>query len=109
MTSCAHIILTIGLTQGRGPAGKTRKTGRVGINSKRLVCFLFYNHPVFTLQFSDNGLQYYSTVLAHEMGHNLGMNHDDTRCLCQGSTCIMNSAATSVLNTSNSNLHVLRF
>ncbi|KAI5619640.1 disintegrin and metalloproteinase domain-containing protein 9 precursor [Silurus asotus] len=44
--------------------------------------------------FSDSALQYYSTVLAHEMGHNLGMNHDDKRCQCAGGTCIMHSSAT---------------
>ncbi|MCJ8738079.1 hypothetical protein PDJAM_G00031500 [Pangasius djambal] len=44
--------------------------------------------------FSSNALQYFSTVLAHEMGHNLGMNHDDSRCQCEGSSCIMASAST---------------
>ncbi|XP_027033191.2 disintegrin and metalloproteinase domain-containing protein 9 isoform X1 [Tachysurus fulvidraco] len=44
--------------------------------------------------FSDNGLQYYSTILAHEMGHNLGMNHDTSSCQCGGNTCIMNPSAT---------------
>lgn len=29
---------------------------------------------------------YFSTIVAHEMGHNLGMAHDDTRCSCD---CIM--------------------
>ncbi|KAK2820521.1 hypothetical protein Q5P01_023480 [Channa striata] len=42
--------------------------------------------------FSDEHVQYYSTVVAHEIGHNLGMNHDDSRCSCNGS-CIMYSSA----------------
>ncbi|KAK3539102.1 hypothetical protein QTP86_024036, partial [Hemibagrus guttatus] len=28
-------------------------------------------------------------TLAHEMGHNLGMGHDDSSCACAGETCIM--------------------
>ncbi|XP_053346980.1 disintegrin and metalloproteinase domain-containing protein 9-like [Clarias gariepinus] len=44
--------------------------------------------------YSNNALQYYSTVLAHEMGHNLGMTHDDGRCQCDGHNCIMYSQAT---------------
>ncbi|XP_028990606.1 disintegrin and metalloproteinase domain-containing protein 9 [Betta splendens] len=44
--------------------------------------------------FSDNSLPYYSTVVAHEMGHNMGMSHDDTRCSCNnGGPCIMHSTA----------------
>ncbi|XP_075999759.1 disintegrin and metalloproteinase domain-containing protein 9 [Genypterus blacodes] len=43
--------------------------------------------------FSDDSLAYVSTVVAHEMGHNLGMNHDDQRCSCDGKGCIMGASA----------------
>ncbi|XP_066521908.1 disintegrin and metalloproteinase domain-containing protein 9 [Hoplias malabaricus] len=39
--------------------------------------------------YSDSALQYFSTILAHEMGHNLGMNHDNTLCNCNGGPCVM--------------------
>ncbi|XP_042252592.1 disintegrin and metalloproteinase domain-containing protein 9 isoform X1 [Thunnus maccoyii] len=43
--------------------------------------------------FQGNGLAYVSTVVAHEMGHNLGMNHDSGRCTCNGRSCIMSATA----------------
>ncbi|CAN9509176.1 unnamed protein product [Ophioblennius macclurei] len=39
--------------------------------------------------YGNNNLQYASTVVAHEMGHNLGMNHDQGTCSCDGKSCIM--------------------
>ncbi|TNN03450.1 hypothetical protein fugu_000479 [Takifugu bimaculatus] len=43
--------------------------------------------------FSDENLPSFSSVLAHEMGHNLGMNHDDSRCKSEEGSFIMNSGA----------------
>eukprot|EP00061_Rhincodon_typus_P015456 g43138.t1 len=30
-----------------------------------------------------------ASTMAHEMGHNLGMNHDDDTCMCNSESCIM--------------------
>lgn len=43
--------------------------------------------------FSDKNLAFVSTVVAHEMGHNLGMNHDTASCVCNGKSCIMSGGA----------------
>ncbi|KAM9822443.1 disintegrin and metalloproteinase domain-containing protein 9-like isoform X1 [Syngnathus typhle] len=51
----------------------------------------FLNNNVFTL----------ASVVAHELGHNLGMNHDDSRpCTCPTQACIMNSGTTGSRNFS---------
>ncbi|XP_049614343.1 disintegrin and metalloproteinase domain-containing protein 9 isoform X3 [Syngnathus scovelli] len=43
--------------------------------------------------FGDDDLVYASSVVAHEIGHNLGMSHDDNRCSCDGKSCIMAATA----------------
>ncbi|XP_012720861.2 disintegrin and metalloproteinase domain-containing protein 9 isoform X1 [Fundulus heteroclitus] len=43
--------------------------------------------------FSEDKLNFVSTVVAHEMGHNLGMNHDSSGCNCDGGSCIMSGGA----------------
>ncbi|KAM9336916.1 disintegrin and metalloproteinase domain-containing protein 9 [Symphorus nematophorus] len=50
--------------------------------------------------YSDNSLPYASLIVAHEMGHNLGMNHDDTRCNCNGGSCIMAASISGSTNFS---------
>ncbi|XP_028659170.1 disintegrin and metalloproteinase domain-containing protein 9-like isoform X1 [Erpetoichthys calabaricus] len=51
--------------------------------------------------FTNNNLESFASIVAHELGHNLGMNHDDGRsCPCAVQACIMNSGATGSRNFS---------
>nr|XP_046242494.1 disintegrin and metalloproteinase domain-containing protein 9 isoform X2 [Scatophagus argus] len=52
--------------------------------------------------FTNNNIPSFASIVAHELGHNLGMNHDDGRpCTCPTAACIMNSGATGSKNFSS--------
>ncbi|XP_041855095.1 disintegrin and metalloproteinase domain-containing protein 9 isoform X2 [Melanotaenia boesemani] len=52
--------------------------------------------------YTNNNILSFSSIVAHELGHNLGMNHDDGRaCTCPTAACIMNSGATGSRNFSS--------
>lgn len=58
------------------------------------LCLCMYM-CAFSPQFTNNNVMSFSSIVAHELGHNLGMNHDDGRnCKCDVTHCIMNSGAT---------------
>ncbi|XP_060712528.1 zinc metalloproteinase-disintegrin-like crotastatin isoform X1 [Hemiscyllium ocellatum] len=46
-----------------------------------------------------NNVHGVASTIAHEMGHNLGMNHDDDNCNCDSRSCIMSPVLSSVLPT----------
>ncbi|XP_058050343.1 disintegrin and metalloproteinase domain-containing protein 9-like isoform X3 [Ahaetulla prasina] len=51
--------------------------------------------------FGPTSVQAFASIVAHELGHNLGMNHDDDRnCHCETGNCIMNSGASGARNFS---------
>ncbi|XP_039194766.1 disintegrin and metalloproteinase domain-containing protein 9-like [Crotalus tigris] len=72
----AHLII------GRRPYGKT-----VGMAFVGTVCSADHGGSITT--FDHNSAINQATVVAHELGHNLGMNHDDGRC---PNTYIMHSS-----------------
>ncbi|KAL2092452.1 hypothetical protein ACEWY4_012250 [Coilia grayii] len=50
------------------------------------------DHSVGVVQDHNQRAIAVGATLSHEMGHNLGMSHDTSSCVCPGDTCIMAAA-----------------
>lgn len=60
---------------------------------KMLIKVVPLTDGVFTSQDHNDRAIAVGATLAHEMGHNLGMDHDDSSsCICSGDSCIMAAA-----------------
>ncbi|XP_023937369.2 disintegrin and metalloproteinase domain-containing protein 12 [Bicyclus anynana] len=77
---------------------KKFKDGVVGKALKGPICTYQYSGGVAANHSEVIGLV--ATTIAHEMGHNFGMEHDtETDCKCQDEKCIMSPSSTSVTPT----------
>ncbi|XP_040842717.1 disintegrin and metalloproteinase domain-containing protein 25-like [Ochotona curzoniae] len=63
------------------------------------VCNSFYNCAVNS--FRTDALVSFSYILAHELGHNLGIYHDTATCKCKDRVCIMYPTASAATKFSN--------
>lgn len=69
-------------------------SGVVGKALKGPMCTYEYSGGVNTDHSSVIGLV--ATTVAHEMGHNFGMEHDNSDCVCPDDRCIMAPSSSSV-------------
>lgn len=77
------------LTSFQGFGGNVAGLAYVG-----LMCSLTYSTGL-TTDFSSRSIYTTASILAHELGHNLGMNHDNeksTYCACADRHCLMHSS-----------------
>ncbi|XP_065408353.1 disintegrin and metalloproteinase domain-containing protein 9-like isoform X3 [Chrysemys picta bellii] len=88
--------------------GRSAYSGAVGMAFVSTVCSQVHGGSISTL--NGNNVLHHATVVAHELGHNLGMKHDDGRCSTSYimystdnasknfSTCSANDFETLILN-----------
>ncbi|XP_062988842.1 disintegrin and metalloproteinase domain-containing protein 9-like [Elgaria multicarinata webbii] len=81
----SHLII------GRGPYGSA-----VGMAFVGTVCSPDFGGSISA--FNHDSVLYQATIVAHELGHNLGMNHDDKNC---PGSYIMHSSANGSKNFSS--------
>ncbi|XP_045848775.1 disintegrin and metalloproteinase domain-containing protein 20-like [Meles meles] len=79
-----------------------RGYGTFGISYVRSICNYNTNCAVDTFTSDDLGV--FAFVVSHELGHSLGMGHDEETCKCADNGCIMYAAqpwSTKFSNCSN--------
>ncbi|XP_049628617.1 disintegrin and metalloproteinase domain-containing protein 20-like [Suncus etruscus] len=66
---------------------KISYSDRVGLAYVGTVCNDLYNCAVSS--FMNDDIINFGYIMSHELGHNLGMRHDDENCVCGEPYCIM--------------------
>lgn len=67
--------------------GASFESGIVGKALKQTLCTYEYSGGVNS-DYSES-ISLVATTIAHELGHNIGMEHDTNGCDCRGKNCIM--------------------